>query len=45
MSLLVDDTPGREWASEFEPPSLTKRTTTHHASHQFSGSGIATITV
>ena len=39
MSLLVDDTPGREWASEFEPPSLTKRTTTHHVWHLVSPAG------
>jgi hypothetical protein len=31
--LFVDDTPGAEWASSIEPPRVTARTTTHHASH------------
>jgi hypothetical protein len=31
--LFVDDTPGAEWASSIEPPRVTVRTTTHHASH------------
>jgi hypothetical protein len=31
--LFVDDTPGAEWASAIEPPRVTARTTTHHASH------------
>lgn len=31
--LFVDDTPGREWASEIAPVNTTPRTTTHHAIH------------
>jgi len=32
-AFYVDTTPGREWASQFEPPTISPTTTTHHASH------------
>jgi hypothetical protein len=35
--LYVDDTPGAEWASTITPPTMTKRTTTHHDWHMASG--------
>lgn len=33
----VDDTPGREWASDLTPPKTTPRTTTHHVGHLHAG--------
>lgn len=34
---FVDDTPGKEWASELTPPKTTLRTTTHHTAHLAEG--------
>lgn len=32
-TFFVDDTPGREWASDLAPAVTTVRTTTHHVWH------------
>jgi hypothetical protein len=34
--LFVDDTPGREWASNIAPAKTSRRTTTHHDWHMAS---------